>query len=51
MGAFNGNVRDGLRDSEHMKFSTFDRDQDALDFLNCAQEFKNGWWHRGCLDW
>ncbi|XP_062136303.1 fibroleukin-like [Drosophila sulfurigaster albostrigata] len=49
LGAFNGNVRDGLRDSEHMKFSTSDRD--ALDFLNCAQEFKNGWWHRGCFDW
>ncbi|KAL3860366.1 hypothetical protein ACJMK2_010502 [Sinanodonta woodiana] len=33
--------------SNHMKFSTFDRDQDTY-YGNCAQTYGSGWWHNAC---
>ncbi len=33
----------------HMKFSTYDRDQDIIDKHNCAKERDNvGWWYNAC---
>ena len=31
------------------RFSTKDRDMDYHQAVNCAQQFKAGWWHNSCL--
>ena len=38
---------DSLAHHKNRKFSTFDRDHDALS-LNCALNYKGGWWYNGC---
>ncbi|XP_060656663.1 fibrinogen-like protein 1 [Drosophila nasuta] len=40
-------IRDSMRYSENMKFSTFDRDND-FSGANCAADFKSGWWYNNC---
>ena len=32
-------------------FSTFDRENDGSTSLNCAENFKSGWWYAVCLQW
>ncbi|KAH8391301.1 hypothetical protein KR215_010997 [Drosophila sulfurigaster] len=51
MGEFSGTINeDAMRDGENMKFSTFERDNDA-DLYNCADYFKSGWWYTKCYNW
>ncbi|XP_062142268.1 fibrinogen-like protein 1 [Drosophila sulfurigaster albostrigata] len=37
-----------MRDSENMKFSTFDHDNDKDDDANCADWDESGWWFNSC---
>ncbi|XP_062121223.1 fibrinogen-like protein 1 isoform X3 [Drosophila sulfurigaster albostrigata] len=46
LGKFNGTIRDGMRYSENMKFSTFDHDNDKDNYANCAAWFESGWWYK-----
>ncbi|KAH8408456.1 hypothetical protein KR215_005824 [Drosophila sulfurigaster] len=50
MGEFKGNISDAMRDSDNMKFTTFDRDNDPSD-VNCAAFHNNGWWYHKCFAW
>ncbi|KAH8392610.1 hypothetical protein KR215_011358, partial [Drosophila sulfurigaster] len=43
-------IRDSMRYSENMKFSTFDRDNDFSDG-HCALGLKSGWWYNACQHW
>ncbi|XP_062134781.1 fibrinogen-like protein 1 [Drosophila sulfurigaster albostrigata] len=47
LGKFRGNIKDAMRNHENMKFSTFDRDNDASSD-NCAVWFNSGWWYNRC---
>ncbi|XP_060652688.1 fibrinogen-like protein 1 [Drosophila nasuta] len=47
LGNFNGNFWDAMRNHENMKFTTFDRDNDASS-VNCAVGYKSGWWYKDC---
>ncbi|XP_049610392.1 angiopoietin-related protein 2-like [Syngnathus scovelli] len=47
---YSGNAGDGLFTSSGMKFSTYDRDQDMSDYLNCASTYGSGWWYNRCGD-
>ncbi|XP_060647148.1 fibrinogen-like protein 1 [Drosophila nasuta] len=49
LGGFSGNVWEALRSGEKMKFSTFDRDNDASTH-NCADLYKSGWWYSKCYN-
>jgi len=31
-----------------MRFSTYDADNDAADSINCANDYRGGWWYNGC---
>ncbi|KAH8396804.1 hypothetical protein KR215_004359, partial [Drosophila sulfurigaster] len=42
---------DFLKYHRNMKFSTFDRDNDLNKRLNCAKQFKSGWWFNNCFKW
>ncbi|XP_049288334.1 fibrinogen-like protein 1 [Anopheles funestus] len=44
-----GNAGNSLQESEGMKFSTYDRDNDKSS-QNCAQENHGGWWYKACGD-
>ena len=33
-----------------MLFSTKDQDHDIVPQINCAQQWKGGWWFEGCYD-
>ncbi|XP_051858582.1 fibrinogen-like protein 1 isoform X4 [Drosophila albomicans] len=49
LGKFNGTIIwDGMRDTENMKFSTFDHDNDKTDYANCAVWQESGWWYNHC---
>ncbi|XP_060666726.1 fibrinogen-like protein 1 [Drosophila nasuta] len=39
---------DGMRNTENMKFSTFDHDNDNDDDDNCAIIYESGWWYNYC---
>ncbi|XP_017856869.1 PREDICTED: fibrinogen-like protein 1 [Drosophila arizonae] len=47
LGEYSGNAGDSMRDNEHQKFSTFDRDNDQFEF-NCADACLGGWWFNNC---
>ncbi|XP_034099576.2 fibrinogen-like protein 1 [Drosophila albomicans] len=48
LGKFNGTIsEDAMIWAEHMKFSTFDHDNDKDDD-NCAVKFESGWWYDYC---
>ncbi|XP_051861588.1 techylectin-5B-like isoform X4 [Drosophila albomicans] len=49
LGKFKGNIKDAMRVSENMKFTTFDRDNDPADG-NCAVGYNSGWWYNKCYD-
>ncbi|XP_062121210.1 fibrinogen-like protein 1 isoform X3 [Drosophila sulfurigaster albostrigata] len=48
LGKFDGTIRDSMRYSENMKFTTFDHDNDKDDDNNCAVWNKSGWWYYYC---
>ncbi|ALC43031.1 maker636 [Drosophila busckii] len=42
-------ANDKMRYQEHMKFTTFDRDNDKWMYGNCAKDAKSGgWWYNNC---
>ncbi|ALC44119.1 maker713 [Drosophila busckii] len=46
------NINDFLREQEHMKFTTYDRDNDKWEKHNCAMDYMSGgWWYRSCANW
>ncbi|XP_062135173.1 fibrinogen-like protein 1 [Drosophila sulfurigaster albostrigata] len=45
LGNFKGNIEDAMRESEDMKFTTFDRDNS---YYKCAVWFYSGWWYNKC---
>eukprot|EP00794_Sanderia_malayensis_P003776 gene3776-4299_t len=45
---YSGNASNSLQESNGMKFTTKDRDND-LYATNCAVLYKGGWWHRDCF--
>ncbi|XP_034473297.1 fibrinogen-like protein 1 [Drosophila innubila] len=47
LGDYTGTAGDSMRDNEHQKFSTLDRDNDVSE-LNCAQTCLGGWWYNNC---
>ncbi|TDG43808.1 hypothetical protein AWZ03_009758 [Drosophila navojoa] len=47
LGEYSGNAGDSMRDNEHQKFTTFDRDNDQSEF-NCAETCLGGWWYNNC---
>uniref|UniRef100_A0A2M4BT40 Putative ficolin n=1 Tax=Anopheles marajoara TaxID=58244 RepID=A0A2M4BT40_9DIPT len=49
LGAYSGSAGDGLRNHEHMKFSTPDRDNDEKKDEHCAQKWQGGWWFKACF--
>ncbi|XP_060656264.1 angiopoietin-related protein 7-like [Drosophila nasuta] len=51
LGKFDGTIiKDAMRHSEILKFTTIDRDNDKFGDGNCAVEYKTGWWHNNCYD-
>ncbi|XP_030556373.1 fibrinogen-like protein 1 [Drosophila novamexicana] len=48
LGTYSGDAGDGLRESLNQKFSTFDRDNDQVEDVNCAKDAKGGWWLTEC---
>ncbi|XP_062121202.1 fibrinogen-like protein 1 isoform X2 [Drosophila sulfurigaster albostrigata] len=49
LGKFDGTIKDGMRDNENMKFSTFDHNNDKRDYYNCAVLYESGWWYNYCF--
>ncbi|XP_070683889.1 ficolin-2-like [Pempheris klunzingeri] len=48
LGSFTGGgAEDSLSNHNNMKFTTFDKDQDAWD-TNCAQSYLGGFWYNEC---
>lgn len=41
---------DSLQTHDGQRFSTHDKDRDALRFYNCAENTKGGWWYKNCHD-
>lgn len=31
------------------RFSTYDKDNDMIESMNCAKEYKGGWWYYSCF--
>lgn len=54
VGGYSGNATDNLNStalsaaSNGNRFSTIDRDYDAVANLHCATQSGGGWWHNGC---
>ncbi|XP_059163794.1 fibrinogen-like protein A [Physella acuta] len=44
-----GNTVDRLAAHNGMMFSTFDRDNDAMNGVNCAVSYRGGWWFNNCV--
>ncbi|XP_037725363.1 fibrinogen-like protein 1 [Drosophila subpulchrella] len=47
LGTYSGEAGDSLKTHLHKKFTTFDRDNDDHDDLNCAAN-RGGWWYYDC---
>lgn len=47
LGSYSGTAGDSMRDNEHQRFTTYDRDNDVSD-LNCAETCLGAWWYRNC---
>ncbi|XP_034472943.1 fibrinogen C domain-containing protein 1-like [Drosophila innubila] len=50
LGKANGTAGDSLRIHHGMQFSTFDRDNDRWDGVNCAETRTGAWWFNHCHD-
>jgi len=48
LGHYQGNASDALRTHDKMKFSTYDRDNDAFTHMNCAEHHQGAWWYDFC---
>ncbi|XP_064596039.1 fibrinogen C domain-containing protein 1-like isoform X1 [Liolophura sinensis] len=48
LGSHSGTAVDAMTHHNGCQFSTPDSDNDASEFRHCANEFKTGWWYRGC---
>ena len=43
------NLRDSIRSSNNLAFTTSDRDNDARNNENCAVDYnQGGWWYKDC---
>ncbi|XP_050100272.1 fibrinogen-like protein A [Anopheles aquasalis] len=49
LGAYSGTAGDSMAYNRRMKFSTKDRDNDAVD-EHCAEQNEGAWWHMNCYD-
>ncbi len=45
---YSGTARDSLAYHNGIQFTTKDQDNDARSSINCAQNYKGGWWYDGC---
>ena len=45
---FSGDTGDAMANTNEMKFTTYDKDNDLKDLQNCAQIFSGGWWYNRC---
>ncbi len=45
---YSGDAGDALAYHDSMKFSTYDRENDAHSSQHCAREHKGGWWYKNC---
>ncbi|XP_033739048.1 ryncolin-4-like [Pecten maximus] len=45
-----GNVYDALSYHNGYQFTTFDADNDACSYCNCAEGHHGAWWYRACVD-
>ncbi|KAI8747843.1 BgiBFREP21.3 [Biomphalaria glabrata] len=48
IGNYSGNAGNSLSGHNNMFFSTFDRDNDILGDLNCAEDRSGAWWYGNC---
>ena len=46
--SYSGNAGDSLSYNSGMGFSTFGKDNDKYPSVNCAVNFKGGWWYNAC---
>jgi len=52
LGKYTGNVLENLLALHEInKFSTFDRDNDLSDTVNCSRDQSGGWWFGDCGYW
>ncbi|XP_022221690.2 angiopoietin-related protein 7-like [Drosophila obscura] len=49
LGGYTGTAGDSLTYHKGNKFSTFDRDNDSANNMNCAQYHLAGWWFKNCI--
>merc|ERR1719336_1391856 len=48
--SYKGDIGDGLKRHQGMKFSTKDSDNDVYGSVNCALTYKGAWWYSACHD-
>lgn len=48
LGENSGDIFDEMQANKHMKFSTYDRDNDNDPSTNCAERLQGGWWYNNC---